>query len=161
MDHGSSHHGHHSETHGGPSLNRLAVQASIHCLTGCGIGEVFGMVVATSLGWGNTGSILVSVILAFVGGYALTLFPLLRSGVQPGKAASVALAADTVSIVAMEIVDNVVILAIPGAMDAGLAEPLFWGSLALSLVLAFVVTVPVNRWLIGRGLGHALVHAYH
>jgi hypothetical protein len=91
----------------------------------------------------------------------LTLFPLLRSGVQPGKAASVALAADTVSIVAMEIVDNVVILAIPGAMDAGLAEPLFWGSLALSLVLAFVVTVPVNRWLIGRGLGHALVHAYH
>ena len=149
----------HSGTHG--SLNRLALTATLHCLTGCGIGEVLGLVIGSWLGWGTFASIALAVALAFVFGYALAMRPLLASGLSLGQALRLALAADTVSIVVMEIIDNAMMLAIPGAMDAHLTDPYFWGSLFLSLALAFVVTLPVNRWLITRGRGHALVHAFH
>jgi hypothetical protein len=144
-----------------PSLNRLAFQATTHCLTGCAIGEVAGMVVSTALDWGNFGAIVLSVILAFFFGYALTMRPLLASGLQLGKATRLALSADTVSITVMEISDNAILLVIPSAMNAQLNEPLFWGSLALSLAIAGVVAFPVNRWMIGRGQGHAVVHGAH
>ena len=143
------------------SLNRSAVQATVHCLTGCGIGEVLGMVIATALGWGNTASIGISVVLAFVFGYALTLGPILRAGVPARRAARLTVASDTVSITTMEIVDNAFILIVPGAIAAGLTDSLFWWSLAVSLAIAFVLTVPVNRWLIARGRGHAVVHELH
>ena len=143
------------------SLNRLALAATLHCLTGCGIGEVLGLVIAGWLGWGTFASIALAVALAFVFGYALALRPLLASGLALGQAIRLALAADTVSIIVMEIVDNAIMLAIPGAMGAHLTAPLFWGSLALALGVAFLVTLPVNRWLISRGRGHALVHALH
>jgi hypothetical protein len=162
----TAHHDHHS--HGSrspdaaaPSLNRLAVTATLHCLTGCAIGEVLGLVIAMSLGWGNAGSIALAVLLAFIFGYGFTLVPLMRNGMTFAAAAYVALASDTVSISVMEIMDNAVMLVIPGAMDAGVADGLFWASLALSFAVAFVVTVPVNRWLISRGRGHAVVHAHH
>ena len=135
--------------------------ATAHCLIGCGIGEVLGMVIATALGWDNTASIALAVVLAFAFGYAFTLFPLLKDGMTFATAASVAFASDTVSIAIMEVADNAVMLAIPGAMDAGLTDPLFWGSLAVSLVVAFVAALPVNRWLIAHGRGHAVVHAHH
>jgi hypothetical protein len=144
-----------------PSLHRLAWQATVHCLTGCGIGEVLGLVISNALGWGTTASIALAVVLAFAFGYALTVSPLLRGGMAPRVAMQVAFAADTVSIVIMEIVDNLVVLIIPGAMAAGLSDPLFWGSLALSLVAAFAAAYPVNRWLIARGRGHAVVHGHH
>jgi hypothetical protein len=140
---------------------RVAVSATLHCLTGCAIGEVLGMVLATWWGWANGPSIALAVALAFVFGYALTMLPVLRSGLTWRRALGVAFAADTVSIAVMEIMDNTVILTVPGAMDAGLSDVLFWGALAFSLVVAFVVTVPVNRALIVRGKGHAVVHAYH
>jgi Domain of unknown function (DUF4396) len=143
------------------SLTRSAVQATLHCLTGCAIGEVLGMVLATAFGWGNAASIAVSVVLAFLFGYTLTIRPVLRAGVGFRRALGVAFASDTVSITTMEIVDNAFILIVPGAMAAGLADGLFWWSLALSLVIAFVLTVPVNRWLIGRGRGHAMMHELH
>ena len=143
------------------SLNRSAVQATLHCLTGCAIGEVLGMVVATALGWGNTASIAISVVLAFLFGYALTLGPILRAGIELRRAARLTFASDTLSITTMEIVDNAFILIVPGAIAAGLADSLFWWSLALSLVIAFIVAVPVNRWLIARGRGHAVVHGLH
>jgi len=130
-------------------------------LTGCAIGEVVGMVIGTAAGLSNTATVVLSVALAFVFGYALTMRGVLRAGIGFGDALKVALAADTVSIAVMEIVDNAIVLAVPGAMEAGLASWLFWASLALSLAIAFVVTVPVNRWMIGRGKGHAVVHAYH
>ena len=145
----------------GRELTRLAVSATLHCLTGCAIGEVLGMVVGTALDWGNWPTIALSVVLAFVFGYALTVGPVVKAGVPFRRAVKVALAADTVSIAVMEVTDNAVLLTVPGAMDAGLGDLLFWGSLAFSLVVAFFVTVPVNRWLIGRGRGHAVVHAYH
>jgi len=145
----------------GPSLNRLAFQATTHCLTGCAIGEVAGMVVSTTLGWGNVGAIVLSVILAFFFGYALTMRPLLASGLGLGRASRLALSADTVSITVMEITDNAILLVIPAAMNAQLNEPLFWGSLALSLAVAGVVAFPVNRWMISRGQGHAVVHGAH
>ena len=154
-------HAHHDMHRSTGSLNRLALSATLHCLTGCGIGEVLGLVIATWLGWGTVASIALAVALAFVFGYALAMRPLLASGLSLGQAFRLALAADTVSIVVMEIIDNGLMLAIPGAMDAHLTDPFFWGSLAASLGLAFVVTFPVNRWLIGRGQGHALVHAFH
>jgi Domain of unknown function (DUF4396) len=144
-----------------PSLNRLAVVATLHCLTGCAIGEVLGLVIAMSLGWGNAGSIALAVLLAFIFGYGFTLVPLVRGGMTFAAAASLAFAADTVSIIVMEIMDNATMLIIPGAMDAGVTDLLFWTSLALSFLAAFVVTVPVNRWLIARGRGHAVVHAHH
>lgn len=143
------------------SLTKLAVSATLHCLTGCAIGEVLGMVIGTALGWSNLPTIVLAVALAFLFGYSLTIRPVLQSGLPLRAAIGVALAADTVSITVMEIVDNAVMVLVPGAMEAGLANWLFWVSLAFSLVVAFVVTVPVNRWLISRGKGHAVVHQYH
>jgi hypothetical protein len=158
------HHNHHA--HGNPaaeriSLNRLAFSATVHCLTGCSIGEILGLVIATALGWGTVASIALAVVLAFLFGYALTMIPLLRSGLALGSVIGLALAADTISITIMEIVDNAIMLVIPGAMDAGLASPLFWGSLAFALVVAGFAAFPVNRWLIARGRGHAVVHQHH
>jgi uncharacterized protein DUF4396 len=139
----------------------MAAQATLHCLTGCAIGEVLGMVIGTGLGLHNAATVVVSVALAFVFGYALTMRGVLRAGVGVGQALRVALAADTVSIVVMEIVDNAVVVGVPGAMDAGLTSALFWSSLAGSLLVAFLVTAPVNRWMISRGRGHAVAHAHH
>jgi len=144
-----------------PSLNRLAAQATTHCLTGCAIGEVLGLAVATQLGWSTDASIAIAVVLAYAFGYALTLRPLLRSGLALGAALGVAFAADTLSITVMEIVDNAVVLLVPGAMAAGLTDPLFWTSLAVGLALAWVAAFPVNRWLVARGLGHARAMAHH
>src|SRR5688572_29406158 len=142
-------------------LTRLAVSATLHCLTGCAIGEVLGMVIGTALGWSDGATIALAVALAFLFGYSLTIAPVLRSGLPLRAALGVAFAADTLSITVMEIVDNAIMLAVPGAMEAGLTSFLFWGSLAFALFVAFVVTVPVNRWLIARGKGHAVVHQYH
>jgi len=138
-----------------------AASATLHCLTGCAIGEVLGMVIGTALGWGNLATVVLAVALAFVFGYALTMRGVLRAGVGFRRAVKVALAADTVSIAVMELVDNAVMVGVPGAMAAGLTNWLFWAALAFALVVAFVVTVPVNKWLIGRGSGHAVAHAYH
>ena len=143
------------------SLTRSAIVATLHCLTGCAIGEILGMVIATALGWGNAASIGISVVLAFVFGYALTLGPILRAGVPIRRAARLTVASDTVSIATMEITDNLFLLLVPGALAAGLSDALFWWSLALSLAIAFVLTVPVNRWRIARGRGHAVVHELH
>jgi hypothetical protein len=140
---------------------RQAIGATLHCLTGCAIGEVLGMVIGTALDWHNAATIVLSVALAFVFGYALTMRGVLRAGVTLRQALGIALAADTVSITVMEIVDNGVVLAVPGALDAGLGSALFWGALVVSLAIAFVVTTPVNRWLISRGQGHAVMHQYH
>ncbi|MFG2823177.1 DUF4396 domain-containing protein [Kitasatospora sp. NPDC048365] len=159
--HAQHEHQHHAHHGGGGSSWRTAAQATLHCLTGCAVGEVLGLVIGTAFGLHNGTTIVLSVLLAFVFGYALTMRGVLRAGLTFGQAVKVALAADTVSIVVMEIIDNTAMVAVPGAMDAGLGDLLFWGSLAGSLVLAFLVTVPVNRWLIGRGKGHAVVHAYH
>ena len=147
--------------HGGGSLNRLALSATAHCLTGCAIGEVLGVVIGTALGWGNFATIALAIVLAFAFGYGLTLLPLLRSSVALATAVPLALASDTLSITTMEIVDNLVLLAIPGAMDAGLGSPLFWASLAFALAVAFAAAFPVNRYLLARGRGHAVVHQYH
>ena len=143
------------------SLNRLAFSATVHCLTGCAIGEVLGMIIGTALGWGDYRTIALAVVLAFLFGYSFTFVPLLRSGLSFGAAAPIALAADTISIAVMEIVDNAIMLLIPGAMEAGLTNLLFWGSLAAALLIAGAVAYPVNRWLIARGKGHAVVHRYH
>jgi hypothetical protein len=143
------------------SLTRSAVQATLHCLTGCAIGEILGMVLATAFGLGNASSIGLSVVLAFGFGYALTLRPVLAAGVPWRRAARLAAASDTVSIATMEAVDNAFILVVPGALAAGLGDGLFWWSLGVSLIIAFVVTVPVNRALIARGRGHAVVHELH
>ena len=145
----------------GTSLTRTAISATLHCLTGCAIGGVLCMVIGTALGWGDVATIVLAIVLAFFFGYLLTFAPVLRAGLSFRAAVKVALAADTVSILVMEIVDNAVLVAVPGAMEAGLTDPLFWGSLAFALAVAFVVTVPVNRAMIGRGLGHAVVHEYH
>ena len=138
-----------------------AAQATLHCLTGCAIGEVLGMVIGTALGLSTAATVVLAVALAFVFGYALTMRGVLRAGLPFRRALQVALAADTVSITVMEIVDNAVMVSVPGAMEVGLSSALFWLSLAGSLVVAFVLTTPVNRWLMSRGLGHAVVHAYH
>ena len=145
----------------GTSLNRIALSATIHCLTGCATGEVLGLVLATWWGWGDAASIALAVTLAFVFGYAFTLVPLLRSGIGLRAALSVAFAADTISITVMEVVDNAVLLTIPGAMEAGLGDVRFWGSLAFALAVAFAVAFPVNRALIRRGRGHVVVHTHH
>jgi hypothetical protein len=145
----------------GSSLNRLAWSATLHCLTGCAIGEVLGMVIGTALGWGNGPTIALAVALAFSFGYAFTALPLLRTGLPLGKVAGLALASDTASITVMEIVDNALMLVIPGAMEATLDSLLFWASLAVSLAIAAVAAFPVNRWLIARGRGHAVVHHHH
>jgi hypothetical protein len=143
------------------SLNRTAWSATLHCLTGCAIGEVLGMVIGTWLGWGNAATVVVSTVLAFFFGYTLTIRPLLAAEMSFRVAAGLALASDTASIIVMEIVDNLVMVVIPGAMDATLGSFLFWASLALSLALAAVAAFPVNRWLISRGRGHAVLHAHH
>ncbi|MDQ4010685.1 MAG: DUF4396 domain-containing protein [Actinomycetota bacterium] len=142
-------------------LNRLAVVATAHCLTGCAIGEILGLVIGTTLGWSDGATIMLAIALAFLFGYSFTIVPVLRSGLALSAAIGVAFVADTVSITVMEIVDNVIMLIIPGAMEAGLDSWLFWGALAIALAIAFVVTVPVNRALIRRGKGHAVVHQYH
>jgi hypothetical protein len=143
------------------SRNRIAFLATVHCLTGCAIGEVLGMIIGTALGWGNLATIVLAIVLAFVFGYALTMLPLLRAGLALATVLPLALASDTISIAVMELVDNAIILLIPGAMDAGLGDLLFWGSLAVALLIAGAVAFPVNRWLIDRGKGHAVVHAHH
>jgi hypothetical protein len=145
----------------GSSLNRIAFSATAHCLTGCAIGEVLGMVIGTALGWDDVATIALAVVLAFFFGYSMTLVPLLRSGLALGASLPLAFAADTLSITVMEIVDNLIMVVIPGAMEAGLASLLFWGSLAFALAVAFVAAFPVNRWLIARDKGHAVVHEHH
>jgi hypothetical protein len=140
---------------------RTAIMATLHCLTGCAIGEVLGMVLATWWGWGNLGSVALSVVLAFFFGYLLTFSGVRRAGLDVPTAIRTALAADTVSILVMEVVDNGFLVAWPGAMTATLADVLFWATLVVSLAVAFVATVPVNRWMIGRGRGHAVVHEMH
>lgn len=150
-----------SAPHAGGSLNRLAFSATAHCLTGCAIGEVLGMVIGTAVGLANGATVAISVLLAFVFGYSLTSLPLLRSGLALSAVVPLALASDTISIAIMEIVDNTLMLLIPGAIDASLDELLFWGSLALSLLVAGAAAFPANRWLIARGRGHAVVHGRH
>ncbi|MGO4460013.1 DUF4396 domain-containing protein [Streptomyces sp. M-16] len=169
--HEHGHHGHHG--HGNPEHQEhghhghgtvgwaMAARATLHCLTGCAIGEVLGMIIGTALGWGNVPTMVIAIALAFFFGYALTLRGVLAAGVDFRSAVRVALAADTLSIAVMELIDNGVIALWPGAMDAQLSDALFWAALALSLALAFVVTTPVNKWMIGRGKGHAVVHQYH
>ena len=152
---------HHDPARQATTTWRAAAQATLHCLTGCAIGEVLGMVIGTALDLPNPAVVVLSIVLAFVFGYSLTMRGILRAGVELRRAFRIALAADTVSIAVMEVVDNTVVVAVPGALDASLTDVLFWASLALSLVIAFVVTTPVNRWMIGRGLGHAVVHQYH
>jgi hypothetical protein len=143
------------------ALNRTAFSATLHCLTGCAIGEVLGIVIGTALGWSNVATIGLAIVLAFFFGYGLTMLPLLRSGMAFGTVLPLAFASDTLSITVMEIVDNLIIVVIPGAMDAGLGSLLFWGSLAFALAVAFVAAYPVNRFLISRGKGHAVVHKHH
>ena len=150
-----------TDHHTGASLNQLALSATVHCLTGCAIGEVLGMVIGTALGWSNGATIVASIVLAFFFGYALTSLPLLRAGLPLRRVASLAFASDTLSITTMEIVDTLIIVLIPGAMAAGLGDPLFWGSLAAALLIAGGFAFPVNRWLLSRGKGHAVLHQYH
>ena len=158
----SEHQGHgHGHAHAGESLNALALAATLHCLTGCAIGEVAGMALGTALGWSNGATIVASILLAFGFGYGLTSIPLLRAGLPVRRVIPLALASDTLSIVTMEIVDTLIVVLIPGALDAGLSDPLFWGSLAVALVIAGGAAYPVNRRLIARGKGHAVIHAYH
>jgi hypothetical protein len=150
--------------HGGHaqrSLNRLALSATVHCLTGCAIGEVLGMVLSTWWGWGDVASIVLSIALAFLFGYGLTSLPLFGAGLSLRQVAPLALASDTASITTMEIVDNLFIVVVPGAISAGLGDALFWWSLAVALAIAGAIAWPVNRWLIARGKGHAVVHEYH
>jgi hypothetical protein len=151
-------HDHHGER---GSLNRVAALATLHCLTGCAIGEVLGMVIGTALGWEAIPTLVLAIVLAFTFGYALTMVPLLRAGLALGVALPLAFASDSLSIAVMEIVDNGIMLTVPGAMDATLGNALFWGALALALAVAFVVAFPVNRALIARGRGHAVVHGAH
>ncbi len=143
------------------SLNKLAFSATVHCLTGCAIGEVLGMVIGTALGFSDLATIALAVVLAFFFGYTLTSVPLLRSGMSLAAVAPLALASDTISITIMEIVDNAIMLAIPGAMEATLSDPGFWLALAAALLIAGTAAYPVNRWLLARGKGHAVVHAHH
>lgn len=164
MKHAHAHHDHHehaADVQGRGDLNRLAFSATPHCLSGCAIGEVLGMVIGTAIGLSNGATIALAVALAFLFGYGLTMLPLLRHGLPFSSAIALALASDTASITIMEVVDNGIMLVIPGAMDAPLSSPVFWGSLALALVIAGAFAYPVNRWLIARGRGHAVVHAYH
>ena len=147
--------------HAAQSLDRLAFSATAHCLTGCAIGEVLGMVIGTALGWSDWQTIAIAVVLAFFFGYSFTLVPLVRADVALAAALPIAFAADTISITVMEIVDNAIMLVIPGAMEAGLDNFRFWGSLAVALLIAGAAAFPVNRWLIARGRGHAVVHEYH
>jgi hypothetical protein len=159
MDH--AHHAHHHHAPlptSGRALDVVALSATLHCLTGCAIGEIVGMIIGTALGWSNWPTVALAVLLAFLFGYALTSVPLLRAGLALSAVVPIALASDTLSIAVMEIVDNAILLLVPGAMEAGLGDVLFWGSLAVALVVAGGAAFPVNRWLIARGKGHAVVH---
>ena len=153
-----------AEPHHGPlptagrALDAMALSATLHCLTGCAIGEVLGMIIGTAMGFSDLGTIALAVALAFLFGYALTSLPLLRAGLALAVVVPIALASDTLSIATMEVVDNLIMLVIPGALEAGVGDLLFWGSLAVSLVIAGMVAFPVNRWLLARGKGHAAVH---
>jgi hypothetical protein len=153
-----THHGGHEMPTGGRPLTQVALSATLHCLAGCAIGEVAGMIIGTALGLSDLATIALAVTLAFLFGYGLTSLPLLRAGMALSAVVPIALAADTLSIATMELIDNGVMLAVPGAMEAGLGSVLFWGSLAFALVVAGAVAMPVNRWLIARGRGHAVVH---
>ncbi|WP_063732579.1 DUF4396 domain-containing protein [Streptomyces sp. RTd22] len=163
MEHHAHHaHGEHGHNHGAASASwPMAAQATLHCLTGCAIGEILGMAIGTALAWHNAPTMVLAIVLAFVFGYALTMRGVLRAGLGLRSALRVALAADTVSIAVMELADNGTLLLFPGAMDATLSDALFWLSLALSFAVAFAITTPVNKWMIGRGKGHAVVHQYH
>ena len=156
-DHSRAAHGHEMPT-SGSALTSVAISATLHCLTGCAIGEVLGMLIGTAAGLSNTATVVLSIGLAFVFGYGLTSLPLLGAGMALATVIPIALASDTLSIATMEVVDNAIVVAVPGAMDAGLGDLLFWGSLAFSLAVAAAFAVPVNRWLIARGRGHAVVH---
>jgi hypothetical protein len=147
--------------HAEQNLNRAAFSATTHCLTGCAIGEVMGMALATAFGWGNAVQIVLAIVLAFAFGYALTLQPVLRAGIGFRQASGIAFASDTVSIAIMEAVDNVFVLIVPGAIDAGLGDGKFWWSIAAGFAVAFLPAWAANRWLIARGKGHAVVHEYH
>jgi hypothetical protein len=163
----AGHHGHAghgadaAELGAAASLNRIAFSATVHCLTGCAFGEVLGVIIGTALGWSNLPTIVLAIVLAYFFGYLLTMVPLLRAGIALAAALPLAFASDTISIAVMEFVDNVILLLIPGAMEAGLDEILFWASLAFALLLAGAAAYPVNRYLIARGKGHAVVHAHH
>lgn len=168
--HHEDHHGHlHGHHHQPPdqgdgtrsALTRMAFWATLHCLAGCAVGEVLGMVIGTAWGWSNLETIALAVALAFAFGYAFTIVPLVRGGLAWRRAARLALAADTASIAVMEIVDNLIMWFVPGAMDAPLSSPLFWSALGFSLFVALLAAWPVNRWLLARGRGHALVHDHH
>ena len=160
--HAHAHHEHHDHDHemptSGTALTRVAIDATLHCLTGCAIGEVTGMLIGTAAGFSNAGTVALSVALAFLFGYTLTSLPLLRAGFTLAAIIPIALASDTFSIATMEVVDNAIMVAVPGAMDGGLDTVLFWGTLAFSLAVAGAVAMPVNRFLIGRGRGHCAVH---
>ncbi|WP_425276421.1 DUF4396 domain-containing protein [Streptomyces swartbergensis] len=158
MDHST--HDHEARPRGTATWG-TAVKATLHCLTGCAIGEILGMVIGTALGWGNVPTMALAIGLAFLFGYSFTLFAVLRAGLGLGAAIRVALAADTISITVMEVVDNAIIALTPGAMDAHLTDGLFWSALLGGFAVAFVITTPVNKWMIGRGKGHAVVHAHH
>ncbi|MFC8918354.1 DUF4396 domain-containing protein [Streptomyces sp. NPDC057116] len=158
-DHGA-HDGHGHAQHTGASWG-MAAKATLHCLTGCAIGEILGMVIGTALLWGNVETMILAITLAFLFGYSFTLIAVRRAGLDFTSAVKVALAADTVSIAVMELVDNGIIALTPGAMDAHLSDGLFWGALLGGFAVAFLITTPVNKWMIGRGKGHAVVHAYH
>jgi hypothetical protein len=160
MEHAEAHghHHHHELPTSGRALDAMALSATLHCLTGCAIGEVLGMIIGTALGWSNWPTVALAVVLAFLFGYTLTSFPLLRAGLALATVFPIALASDTISIGVMEIVDNALMLVIPGALDAGLSDLIFWGSLAVALVIAGAAAYPVNRWLLARGKGHAAVH---
>jgi hypothetical protein len=162
MDHSTHQHtGHDSHAGHGKVSWGMAIKATLHCLTGCAIGEILGMVIGTALGWANVPTMVLAISLAFLFGYSFTLFAVLRAGLDLKSAIKVALAADTVSIAVMEFVDNAIIALTPGAMDAHLDDALFWSALLGGFAVAFVITTPVNKWMIGRGKGHAVVHAYH
>lgn len=152
------HDDHHAMPTEGSALTAVALSATLHCLTGCAIGEVAGMVIGSALGFSDLGTIALAVVLAFLFGYSLTSYPLLRAGLPLATVVPIALAADTLSIATMEVVDNLIMVAIPGAMEGGLDDILFWGSLSFALAIAGAVALPVNRWLIGRGKGHVAVH---
>ncbi|GHG27992.1 DUF4396 domain-containing protein [Streptomyces albogriseolus] len=165
MDHAMHHHtgaGHGAPHGAAPGATwSMAIRATLHCLLGCAVGEILGMAIGTSLMWGNVPTMALAIGLAFVFGYSFTLFAVVRAGVSPRAAVKIALAADTVSIAVMELVDNAIIALTPGAMDAELSEGLFWYALLGGFAVAFLVTTPVNKWMIGRGKGHAVVHAHH
>ena len=158
MEAASHTHAHHEMPASGRALTGVALSATLHCLTGCAIGEVLGMIIGTALGFSDLATIALAVVLAFFFGYALTSLPLLRAGLALSAVVPIALASDTLSIAVMEIVDNAIVLSIPGAMEAGVGDVLFWGSLSVALVVAGLFALPVNRWLIARGKGHAVVH---